>query len=88
MVSAIMLKDGDDSVFLSFKNHWIAWESQLEYKSKNNYQVISFSANKDAKVKLTCFTWGHVNSDTFKQDVDLNEFMNCTYGGMVFSKIP
>lgn len=50
--------------------------------------MISFSANKDAKVKLTCFTWGHVNSDTFKQDVDLNKFMNCTYGGMVFSKIP
>ncbi|EAO2688015.1 hypothetical protein E2X65_23355 [Salmonella enterica] len=88
MVSAIMLKDGDDSVFFSFKNHWITWESPLKYKVKNNYEAVSLNASGESEIKLDCFTWGHVNSDTFKQDVDLSEFLNCTYGGVVFAKIP
>lgn len=81
LIGAGMLSKGGDT---KFKNHWIVWEDKLRLL---NGTPVTASTPLSETVKLTLFSWGEVY-EQLKKTLSLGEFLNHTYGGLVFKKIP
>lgn len=85
LISAAMLKGGAEAFLgMKFKTHWIVWEDKLRLLDGSE---ITTKTNLSEKVKLTLFSWGKVTQQ-LKINLTLEQFLEHTYGGMVFSKIP
>lgn len=90
LVSASMMS-GED---YAGKDHWIAWEGELEeiiYSPsgvKQQTSRISSMTSLDVDVELNFFSWGKVKRDHLTAGTTLKNFLKCSFGGMVFTKIP
>lgn len=80
LISAGMLQQGADVLF---KDHWIVWDGKLKLLNS-----ITNNTSLDEYVSLRLFSWGEVKENSLKQGLTLGDFLNYTFGGMVFTKIP
>lgn len=91
LVSAKMMRGADTS----FKDHWVVWESGLETTkitqtdaAKLPSTIVSKKTSVNENVMLKLFTWGEVRTNRLNKDLTLDDFLNCSFGGLVFTKIP
>lgn len=82
LISAGMLMLGAES---PFKDHWIVWDSQLRLAKDNS--LITSTTDLTEYISLKLFSWGRVEN-SLKENLTLQEFLDHTFGGMVFTKIP
>ncbi|WP_313108907.1 hypothetical protein [Atlantibacter sp.] len=82
LISAGMLQLGAD---VPFKDHWIVWGGKLKLLNGND---ITSDTKLSEYVSLKLFSWGEVKENSLKKGLTLGDFLNYTFGGMVFTKIP
>ncbi|MEB7598492.1 hypothetical protein [Raoultella terrigena] len=82
LISAGMLQQGAD---VPFKDHWIAWGEKLKLVNGGR---ITNETNLEELVSLRLFSWGEVKDNSLRTSLTLGDFLNHTFGGMVFTKIP
>lgn len=77
-----MLQQGAD---VPFKDHWIVWDGEL--KLANGGHLTNKTDLKEL-VSLRLFSWGEVKDNSLRASLTLGDFLNYTFGGMVFTKVP
>lgn len=82
LISAGMLQQGAD---VPFKDHWIVWGGKLKLVNGGR---ITNETNLEELVSLRLFSWGEVKDNSLRPSLTLGDFLNHTFGGMVFTKIP
>lgn len=81
-------------------NHWIVWEGSpcISHEPQDGLRHNILNKNMlnnptlknsmlDENVQLKLFSWGEVAEQLFTP-LTLRQFLRCSYGGMVFSRIP
>ncbi|MGL0782819.1 hypothetical protein ACSTB9_14795 [Klebsiella pneumoniae] len=81
LISAGMLQQGAN---VPFKDHWIVWDGKLKLVNGGS---ITNETSLEELVSLRLFSWGEVKDNSLRVSLKLGEFLNHTFGGMVFTKI-